>query len=84
MSAAEIVRNVPAETGMNRPNAENRTTKTEKETIKPKTMKSGRDEWLLTVDVPRMIGKSGKMQGPAMVTTPASNAKKNNGIIKPV
>jgi hypothetical protein len=34
--------------------------------------------------VPRMIGKSGKMQGPAMVTTPASSAKRNNGIIKPV
>jgi hypothetical protein len=44
-------------------------------------MKSGRAEWLLTVAVPRMIGKSGKMQGPAMVTMPAKNDNKINGIL---
>ncbi len=48
--------------------------------MNPKTMKSGRDAWDRIVEVPRMMGRSGKMHGPAMVTRPARMAKRKRVI----
>ncbi len=44
--------------------------------MKPNTIKSGRDGCERVVDVPKMIGRSGRMHGPAIVTTPARMANR--------
>jgi hypothetical protein len=49
--------------------------------MNPRMMKSGREGCVRAVEVPRMMGRSGRMQGPAIVTIPARKEKKNRVIM---
>lgn len=82
MTNVAITRKTFGESGEYVPRIAKIMANSENDRTNPRTMNSGRAECERAVDVPRMMGKRGRMHGPAIVTTPASSAKRKRSMKK--